>query len=259
MNKAEAMPYTPDRGVLSKVTRRLTQWRHAAPVTIAPERPILTLSFDDCPKSAVNVGAPIMEELGVRGSYYVATGLLDQDTHMGRMANRDDVRALLESGHEIGAHTHSHLDCRKAEDEVLLDEVSKNLLELDTITQGHPIESFAFPYGETSFRAKLKLSRRFTNLRGVLSGINSGNCDRAQLRAIELEGDPASAEQALFAIRNLAEHPGWLILFSHDVSDTPSSYGVTPSALRSIIETAKDLGVEILTAGETAKKLGFFV
>lgn len=249
--------YTPDTRLLAKVGRRLTQWRTAAPVDIHLSKPLLSITFDDAPKSATTLGARILDELNVRACFYVASDLTGRDSVMGRISDTSDYKAMFDAGHEIGAHTHSHMDCQISSGEDILADLEQNLAYLNEVTKGAEIESFAYPYGETSYAAKAMLASRFTNLRGILSGVNRGRCDRAQLRAQELKGCQYSFDKAISAIDDAAQSPGWLILFTHDVSETPSEFGVTPTQLVTLVERARRNGYDIVTPGEASKRLDF--
>ena len=46
--------YSPSRSPTAKVQRRVVQWRRACTAEVAPDRPVITFTFDDFPKSALN-------------------------------------------------------------------------------------------------------------------------------------------------------------------------------------------------------------
>ena len=249
-------PYVPQRGLVSKLQRRVVQWRYAAPMNIRPPRPIMSLTFDDCPKSAISVGGPILDEYNVRACFYVASKLMESDTVMGRIAGKDDLKAVFRTGHEIGAHTHSHIDCAQTPICEVLADIDQNLDALDEITGGAEIKSFAYPFGETSFALKKRLADKFTSLRGVLAGNNRGLVDRAHLRSFEIDGSQFSVDRILAAMEASAHMPSWTILFTHDVSDAPSGYGITPHQLRTVLDRAKALNVEIDTPAHFVQQIG---
>lgn len=248
--------YEPPRGLADKITRRVVQWRNAAPANIRPPRPVLTLTFDDCPKSAITLGGPLLDEYQVRGAYYIATGMLDTDTPMGRIASADDVRTIHEDGHEICAHTHSHIDCARSDISEVEDDLNRNLNALDKITHGAKIHSFAYPFGETSFELKTRLKSQFSTLRGILPGVNRGLVDRSQLRAYEIDGSEKSVADLISAIDRSVISPEWTIMFTHDVSETPSGFGITPDQLRRVLDHARAHNVDIMTPSQAAQSLG---
>ena len=248
--------YQPSRSLFAKIKRRVTQYRHAEPANIVLDRPILSITFDDCPHSAIEKGAAVLDRHGVKGCFYIATDLLGEDSPMGPMTTADAVRQLAANDHEIGAHSHSHVDYAQSPLRDVKRDIEKNLQNLKKLCGVKEVESFAFPYGETSFEAKQELADRFTNLRGLLPGVNRGRVDRAQLRAFELDGRPDCVDTVLSELNGMVENPGWMIIFTHDVSETPSQFGTTPDALETIITTAKSLGVEICTPAIAARKIG---
>lgn len=249
-------PYQPNRSLLAKIERRLTQYRKAAPAMIQTGHPVLSITFDDCPTSAAETGARILEEYGVRGGYYIATGLMGQSSHMGMVLSSDEVAQLCTDGHEIGAHSHSHLDCARARADQVAADIEKNIELLKEICHTYKIDSFAFPYGETRYDVKKSLAHDFLTLRGILPGINRGLVDRAQLRAFEIDHTPASFDRAYSALDSLYDAPGWMILFTHDVAETPSEHGMTPDQLRRILDRAQELNIEICTPTQAAKRVG---
>lgn len=247
-------PYEPNRGLASKLHRRLVQWRNAAPINFRPDKPVLSLTFDDCPSSAAILGTRILDRHNIQGCFYIATNLMGEDTVMGRIADRDEVRAIYQGGHEIGAHTHSHCDCAKTASEDVFADIERNLAELDPLTNGNKIHSFAYPFGETTYELKQKLARHFKTLRGVLPGHNRGLIDRAHFRSYEIDGSEARMKSILGALEASAITPSWIIMFTHDVAETPSGYGITPDQLETIIARAQALGVEIMSPSEVAKR-----
>ena len=48
---------------------------------------------------------------------------------------------------------------------------------------------------------------------------------------------------------------GWLIFYTHDVSERPSPYGCTPEKLRFVVRRAKEIGASILPVGTVVDKL----
>lgn len=249
-------PYQPDRSLLAKLRRRLTQYRQAAPVEVETETPLLSITFDDCPETAVSIGAEILNRYNVRGGFYISTALLNTANHIGQMASEAQIRDLHKAGHEIGAHSHTHLDCAASGLSNIMQDVETNLAELKRICPDACIESFAFPYGETSYSAKQSLADNFSNLRGILPGINRGKTDRAHLRAYEIDRTEASLAKVMDALKSLQASPGWMVVFTHDVSETPSDFGMRPDQLTALIEAAQSRGIQIVTPGEATHILG---
>ncbi len=256
MNASLAPLYAPSRAPLARAARRLVQWRTAAPLPATPRRLIVSVTFDDFPKSAVEYGADIVESVGGRAAFFAATGLAGRQTPIGHMFDSDDLKALERAGHEIGAHSRRHRNAATADAEQTLRDVQDNLSDLARLGVSSPIQSFAYPYGETTCLLKHRLKTRFTCARGVLAGVNRRGSDAMQLRAIELTETGGGEALAHSAIRAAASRPAWVILFTHDVRRAPSAFGVTPERLRRVVRHARDAGAVFLTPREAMAEIG---
>ena len=53
------------------------------------------------------------------------------------------------------------------------------------------------------------------------------------------------------------ETNGWVIFFTHDVSDNPSPYGCLPRQLADVVQAVIDRGIEILPIKNAAGKIRF--
>ncbi|NBB52476.1 polysaccharide deacetylase family protein [Rhizobium sp. CRIBSB] len=248
----DAPAYTADASLMGKLRRRFARVTHRAPLRLRLERPVVSFTFDDAPESAATAGAEVLESHGVRGTYYVCTGLFGQDGRMGRFADAEQVKALAERGHEIACHTSGHLDCHRTPDAPLLADCDTNVRGLKAL--GGSGEHFAFPYGEVSPHAKALLAPHYGSLRGVQAGLVHNGSDRNQLPAIGIEGEDGEARARRWVDRAVkAQGDGrsaWLILFTHDVRDAPSSWGCTPAALDRLAAHARAAGCDIRTVGQ---------
>lgn len=242
--------YTPARGVTARMGRRLTQYRAAAPLSRQPRRPIISFSFDDFPKSAAETGAAILARHDVRACFYACTGMAGQsDSPCGPLYDAGDIARLAAAGHEIGAHSASHIDCAQAATAEALGDITRGVEQLVDMGAPAPVTQFAWPYGETRAELKHALKRRFSGARGVLAGINGKGTDRMQLRAVELDMARGSFARAHRAIEKAMETSGWLIFFTHDVRDAPGPWGVTPALLDEVVRAAIASGAALLPPG----------
>src|SRR6266446_114445 len=78
------------------------------PVAIRNRQPIISFTFDDFPRSALLTGGAILEQRGLRGTYYASLGLMGQTAPTGPIFVREDLRMLIARGHEVGCHTFNH-------------------------------------------------------------------------------------------------------------------------------------------------------
>jgi len=247
--------YNPDRSFPAKIRRRLTQWRPAERLGAAPERAIVTFTFDDFPKSAADTGAEIVEAAGGKATYYACTGMAGSVNATGELFTDIDLAALTKAGHEIGAHTDSHIDCAKALRSEILSNVDANLARLKEMGHTAPVTQFAYPYGETRMDIKRAMTCKFEACRGILAGVNGEGSDLMQLRAMELEPGDWTTKRAAAAIEAAARTPTWIVIFTHDVRETPSDYGTTPDALISLARQARDSGAAILNMSDALAEI----
>jgi peptidoglycan/xylan/chitin deacetylase (PgdA/CDA1 family) len=255
-------PYSADRSLYGKLRRRLARLVTTKPARLnALARPLLTISFDDAPVSAAHEGAAILERHGVNGTYFISAGLSSSESHLGRYTDADDIRALHASGHEIACHTLTHLDCGRAKGAVIAAELDANREALVGLGAPAP-RTFAYPYGDVSPAAKAVLNDRFTASRALHHGLITNGTDMNQAPAVGIEG-PDGEQVALSWLGRAAATPdSWLVLYTHDVRDTPSSWGCTPHTLERLVTTALSMGFEIVTfehgahlaLGDTAAK-----
>jgi hypothetical protein len=99
--------------------------------------------------------------------------------------------------------------------------------------------------------------RRFPSSRGIRWGVNAGLIDLAQLKAIALKPDdwqPAAVEAA---VENAMASKGWIIFFTHDVSDSPSRFGATPEMLDHALSCVRDRGIDILPVKHALARVAF--
>lgn len=239
----------------SRISRRFKRWRVAAPVEIDCDRPIVTFTFDDFPKSAV-AGADIVERHGGRAGFYACTIMAGQTGPYGEMFDASTLAELHGRGHEIGAHSHGHIDMSLADASEVVADIDANLAALKALGHDAPVTSFAYPFGEVRYEAQLEMTKRFKTCRGVAPGVNQGVADISHLRAIELCPEIKSFETAANAIESLKSTPGWLILFSHDVSTDPSQFGVSIRDLEELCKRATDAGAVLAAPTQAALLAG---
>ncbi|MEO1027934.1 MAG: polysaccharide deacetylase family protein [Pseudomonadota bacterium] len=232
----------------------MTQWRVVDPIGSLPDSPMITFTFDDFPISSVETGGDILAEFGVCGTYYACSGLSGLKNLTGDLYSDTHLQKLSDAGHEIGAHTDTHLDCASSRIETVSEDIDKNLRWLSE--RGIEPSAFAYPYGETTVALKRALRKKFATSRGILPGINSVGNDFTQLRSMELSPDGWTHDRASAAIEKVTRNNGWLIFFTHDVREMPSPFGVQADVLRRLVRQARESGADLVTMREAASRLG---
>ena len=206
---------------------------------------VASITFDDFPKSAWTVGGPILERFGARATYYAAGRYCGVQADGMDYYDEADLRAIAAAGHEIGAHSYAHDMAPALGSAALRADAERNSQALEPVV-GARLTSYAYPYGEVSPRIKATMGARFASARGIRPGVNEGMIDLAQLRAVPLEHRRWVSSEIDAAVARTVAAPGWLILFTHDVSETPSPFGCTPAMLSYALERLAEAGVETI-------------
>lgn len=248
-------PYIPSGGLSGKLARLSARIRARRPITAEIDRPMVSVTFDDFPRSAAETAAPELERRGWRATWYAACGFEGTENHLGALFTGEDIKRLTAAGHEIGCHTYAHGDAARMEPAALLADCARNRTQLAGMGVSGPLHSFAFPYGEASAPAKTALSGEYRALRGVWPGINRRGDDLNLLKAVGLDGGEAGLDAALSRIAELGEQPGWLIFYGHDVRRTPSEWGCTPDHFKTVCEAIEASGADMLTVGAALDRL----
>jgi hypothetical protein len=114
--------------------------------------------------------------------------------------------------------------------------------------------TFAFPFGDVSPRAKAALSSDYQMLRATWPGLLRQGSDLDAAPAVAIEGASAF-DTARTWLERAAVERAWLILYSHDVSQTPSPFGCTPQDLIRALGLAAELNIPVVTVAEGLSSL----
>jgi peptidoglycan/xylan/chitin deacetylase (PgdA/CDA1 family) len=212
------------------------------------KRVAISLTFDDARHSQITNGIPLLDEYGVKATFYVSLGRLEQEL--------DAWKAAAANGHEIGNHTMTHpcsgnfsfIDDRALED-YTLDRMRAELVEsnatIERLLDVTPV-SFAYPCGQKyvgrgrNLKSYVPLvAEHFLSGRGWLDewANDPAFCDMAQLMAMELDGK--DFEQVKQVIDRTLASGGWLVLAGHEMNDD-GRQTTRMSTLRALCEYAQD-------------------
>ena len=128
--------------------------------SLPDDRPAAMLTFDDGMASNYDVAAPLLEEAGMRGVFFVVPhfSLCDEDAarefYVERIRNRrpgltsmtpEQIRDLSERGHTIGNHTLTHARLSETPASSLESEILKSA-EIIESWVGRRVEAFSWPF-----------------------------------------------------------------------------------------------------------------
>jgi peptidoglycan/xylan/chitin deacetylase (PgdA/CDA1 family) len=223
----------------------------------------ISLSFDDARPSQVDAGTALLDQYGVKGTFYVVPNSVKQ--------RLEGWKKAVASGHEIGNHSFNHpctgnfpwsrqkaienYTLKKMRSELIL--ANKDIKEL----LGVEAEVFAYPCGQTYIGRGENtksyvpvVSKLFLSGRGWLDeGPNAPQfCDLAQLTGMEMDGK--DFEQILPLIENAKKSGAWLVLAGHEMG-TSGNQTTRLNMLKKLIEYAQNPanGIWIAPVGTVAK------
>ncbi len=188
-----------------------------------------------------------MDEYKVSGTFYIAPGLCGGEGPVGRFASETEIKTLADNGHEIGCHTFSHVSVAALSGEDLAVEIARNRKVLQSLTGKNELRHFAYPYGEITLSSKRWLGRSFVTMRGISPGINAGKIDLAALRAVALYQREMDSARIDRWIAQSFSSSGWLIFYTHDVSENPSPWGISVGLFEAAVRKAVCSGARVLS------------
>ena len=110
--------------------------------------------------------------------------------------------------------------------------------------------SFSYPITQPRPAVKAKASERFRLCRGGGQTHNAGTADLGLLKSYFLEKSKGDIGQITRAIDESRQDNGWLIFSTHDVCESPTAYGCTPSFFEQVVRYAVDSGARVLAVAE---------
>ena len=211
-----------------------------------PSGGFVSFTFDDFPSSAALAGASVLESFGVRATFYASMSL----------TRPDDVVRIVERGHELGCHTYSHLDCYGATDTELEADLDVNAAAIVRVLgddAAGALRHFAYPFGRLRHRQRPMLARRFVTQRSIFPGGHRREVDLGLVRANRLYASARLLWRARRLVDQVARHGGWVVFFTHDVSEHPTRFGARPRDLAALVERALRAGLTVASVGAVAE------
>jgi len=242
--------------VYGRATNRALRLKPSRPAVVETAVPIVTFTFDDVPDTALTAGATVLEMHGVKGSFFLAGGLSGEVRPDQRLIDLEGARELASRGHEIGCHTFAHQPVRRMTPGALAADLDRNADYLEAVDGRRYRRNFAFPYNAGSLFALGALKGRYRSCRSAGDRINRGMVDLAFLNAVEIRQPESSALALTARIDEVAQEPGWLIFFTHDISETPTQYGCRPATLDRLVAHARARGCVVETVEAALDRLG---
>lgn len=231
---------------------------------------MVSLTFDDGWKNIYTYGKPILDAAGIKSTQYVYTAPVACRTEFGlpyceEFMTKSDVIDFHNSGHEVAAHTRSHVSLPTVTtlNDLLFESYGSRLDLLADI--GVPVSNLAYPFGELSPGVIDQLKRAgYSGARTVYpDALNSPITDKYSLYASQVNAN-TTLEQVQGWVEQAIAEKGWLILVFHQITDacvaptgivTPTevdAYCSSPAGLQAIVDYLVSLGdsISLPTVGQ---------
>ena len=198
----------------------------------------MSLTFDDARLSQPDKGIPLLDQYGVKATFYLSPGSMEK--------RLEGWRKAVSSGHEIGNHSLTHpctgnFDWSRdnALEDYTLQGMSMNLDSANKLIKkilGVQPVSFAFPCGQKTIgRGKSTksyipvVSAMFETGRGWMDEApnDPSYCDMDQLTGMELDGK--SFDQVKKIIESAKSKGQWLILAGHEMNEGGNQTSLLPT------------------------------
>jgi len=167
--------------------------------SLAPSK--VLIHFDDCYRDIFENGAPILRELKAPACAFISTGFVDSHRTFEHdatdspfrfpMLRREDLRAWVDMGFEVGAHTVNHVNLGQCVDELAEREIVDSGNALEELT-GTPVRMFSFPFGQRSNiseHARNIVAQRYHCLFSAYGGVVEGDIDLFDIPRVGASGE----------------------------------------------------------------------
>jgi peptidoglycan/xylan/chitin deacetylase (PgdA/CDA1 family) len=213
------------------------------------KHPIVSFTFDDFPKTALHAGGAILRKYGAFGTFYAAFGLMGKDSPVGPIFSPDDIKLLLEEGHELGCHTFAHCHAWDTAPAAFEESILENRRALQQLVPGAVFKTHSYPISCPRPETKRRAGRYFSACRAGGQVCNLGKSDLNGVSAFFLEKSRNNPD----AVKNVIQHNeatnGWLVLATHDVCSTPTPFGCAPDFFENVVRWTVESRSRVLAVG----------
>lgn len=211
----------------------------------ASSRGLISIAIDDGWRSTYTNAFPILDGAGIKSSNYIITGRFNDPSYIGRT----EILNIQARGHEVGAHTRTHMDLVTMSSAQLQAEVAGSKSDLLGIGI-RSVDTFAYPFGAYNATVVQAVKdARFTGARTSNGGFNSRSTDKYLLARQNL-GNRTTIEQVRSWMDTINRDDSWLILVAHHIDYTDTEFSITPEFFRDIIGEISKRRIRTVTISE---------
>lgn len=240
------MPGSLAKRIQGKYRRILSAALCRRPIEMKNTVPLISFTFDDFPRSALEVGGKILHAHGVAGTYYVSLGLLNRDEPTGRICSSTELKEVLAQGHELGCHTFGHCDAWETDSCYFEESIRANRLALKQILPEADFMTMSYPISMPRPDTKRRMGKHFAGCRGGGQRFNHGTVDLNYLHSFFIEQSRDAPDTIWEMIDRNRVDGGWLIFATHDVTPRPTRFGCTSEFFNEVVSRTVKSGATVL-------------
>lgn len=129
-------------------------------------KPIVTFTFDDFPRTSYLVGGKILNTFSYKATYYISFGLIGRELPVGEAFTIEDIMNLFKDSHELGCHTFDHHESWNTRGNEFNKSIQKNFKMLSKIIPKTRFKSFSYPKTDPNPMNKAIAGKYFDSCRG---------------------------------------------------------------------------------------------
>ncbi len=209
----------------------------------------LSLTFDDGIKNQYNIVYPMLVNYNFQATFFIISNLSIFENK--ELMTFEEIQEIQNNGFEIGSHSLTHPFLTKiiaadSEAEIIS---SKQSLE----SRGINITSFAFPYSNYNPDLLRFASLHYRLVRDNYN-INSGGFLQNSIPVYT----KSYIDEICQKIKEAKEKNLWLILVLHDVSNSPTYWGLKLDDFVKLLDCAQESGIKVSSLRECEDASGSF-
>jgi peptidoglycan/xylan/chitin deacetylase (PgdA/CDA1 family) len=210
---------------------------------------MVSFNYDDGFVSGYN-SLPIFDNAGIKVTEFIITGRMAGERGP-QYVTAAQVLDAERRGHEIAAHTRTHPELPTLTKDEQITEIQGSKEDLEKLL-GHPVENFAYPYGEHNHDSVADVQAAgFASARIVRADLNSYQTNPYTLYAYVLQRD-TTIDDIKGWVDQAKANQEWLILLIHRVDEDPSIsvYTVQSRVLQQTVAYIREQKIQTVTMSE---------
>lgn len=196
------------------------------------------------------LAADTLEAHGMRGTFYVSSGLLRQDPYYTAYLSAAEVASLATRGHDVESMTVTAPDLTTLDATRLAHELSASKASLEAIT-GREVKHLAYPYGGVNDAVAAATAARYASGRTISWTIADfgGSVDAYHLPAFIMRKATSLGEAKWIVDQAVARNVVVVLSFER-ITASPGTYDWTPADLDALAAYVQAKGVRARTISE---------